>query len=390
MEGETMANDYKKDDQTQVLDLGLGQGSPGLNVSLGNNASSSPVFNLAGPGSLPGAQESQEAQVAASQGQLVVEQAVPPGASFGDTNMNNPTISYRNVFTQDVKVVEKRKISPIVQVLLAGLVVIAGVVGFVFYTTGDVSNLFAMLGLEDENAASVKPSAPKTSTKDGSSAKGQMADTRKGQGKDGAKAMSDAANGLGLWARVKNEMGGELPPKGKNFSTDQEASFKAGLNHEFNYQRYKTVLDLAADHAPGSQELLREALESRKFWIRMRALIALADLGDEISDADVAQALGDAHSELRARFFKRFEKAPCSVGCFYVARASLKQLDARGRSQVLKVIAREGSDVRDVYMIAATMDQDEFVRNTAHAWLDTRNIDQALFQDVKARYGIAH
>jgi hypothetical protein len=122
----------------------------------------------------------------------------------------------------------------------------------------------------------------------------------------------------------------------------------------------------------------------------MRALIALADMGDDITDDDVRQALGRTHSELRARFFKRFEKSPCSVGCFYVARAALKHLDSHGRAQVVRVISREASDVRDVFMVAATFDSNDSVRQTAQDWLSTHNIDSSVWQEVKNKYGVAH
>jgi hypothetical protein len=119
----------------------------------------------------------------------------------------------------------------------------------------------------------------------------------------------------------------------------------------------------------------------------MRALIALADMGDDITDDDVSQALGKTHSELRARFFKRFEKSPCSVGCFYVARAALKHLDFHGRAQVVRVISREASNVRDVFMVAATFDSSEIVRKTAEDWLATQDIDPMIRQSLLSTLG---
>jgi HEAT repeat protein len=186
---------------------------------------------------------------------------------------------------------------------------------------------------------------------------------------------------------MKNDMGGELMEAGQALTADQEAIFKAGLDHEFNYQRYKTILDLSAARAPGSEEMLREALESKKFWTRMRAVIALADMGAELTDEDIKQALGPSHSELRANFFKRFEKSTCTVGCYFVARASLPHLDAAGRAQVIRVISREPSDIRDAYLVAATKDQSPTVRKEAEAWLAEHAVDQAVYDDIKRIYG---
>jgi hypothetical protein len=110
-------------------------------------------------------------------------------------------------------------------------------------------------------------------------------------------------------------------------------------------------------------------------------------MGDDITDDDVRQALGRTHSELRARFFKRFEKSPCSVGCFYVARAALKHLESHGRAQVVRVISREASDVRDVFMVAATFDSSELVRKAAEEWLVTQDIDPTVQKSVLRSLG---
>jgi hypothetical protein len=68
----------------------------------------------------------------------------------------------------------------------------------------------------------------------------------------------------------------------------------------------------------------------------------------------------------------------------------MKHLDAYGRAQVLKVVAREPSDVRDVFMVAATFDSSESVRQTAQDWLSNQNVDSAVWQEVKHKYGVAH
>lgn len=408
-----------KEDMTQVVDLSFeNSGSPGLRVAQGAGlASSAPAFDL-GASAAPqsSAPVQGEPQFDLAGGSFNSQSG--HGSSFGDTNQNVPTIGYQNVFTEDVKLVKTKKPSALVQILAALVLVIGCLTAYAWYVTGDASNVFAILGLGDdspdtelvdhgvktgENVVNNQPTAVSTATSPSSATEGpeKKADHSVAPApilpRDSVKSVGSevqtpayGASSEGLWKLVKNEMGGDLPARGKSLSTDEESSFKAGLSHEFHYQRYKTVLDLAAAKAPGSEELLRSALDSNKFWIRMRALIALADMGDEITDDDVGQALGKTHSELRARFFKRFERSPCSVGCFYVARAAMKHLDAYGRAQVLKVVAREPSDVRDVFMVAATFDSSESVRQTAQDWLSNQNVDSAVWQEVKHKYGVAH
>lgn len=404
-----------KADMTQVVDLSFeNAGSPGLRVAQGANlAASPPAFDLgASAASQPAVPGQGEPQFDLAGGSFNSQSG--QGSSFGDTNQNVPTIGYQNVFTEDVKLVKTKKPSALIQILAALMLVFGGLAAYAWYATGDALNIFAILGLEDEsletvvsgdgvkngeNVAKDQSSVAPSSALDPSADPEIKADNVVAQASPilprdaieaenlGVQPTTNAPSSAGLWKLVKNEMGGDLPPRGKSLSTDEESSFKAGLSHEFNYQIYKTVLDLAAAKAPGSEELLRQALDSKKFWIRMRALIALADMGDDITDDDVSQALGKTHSELRARFFKRFEKSPCSVGCFYVARAALKHLDSHGRAQVVRVISREASNVRDVFMVAATFDSSEIVRKTAEDWLATQDIDPMIRQSLLSTLG---
>jgi HEAT repeats len=256
-----------------------------------------------------------------------------------------------------------------VGVWLGLLLVLGGLGVYGLYRFGEIEDIMAMLGLTSQpevayvkkvklpvsTATTVKvaPSAPKAPTP--------------------------------IWALVANEPGAGEITVGPPLTSDQQAQVGEALKSPFTYQRYKAVMDLAATHPAGSISLLREALESNKLWTRMRALIALADLGDEINQQDVEMALGDAHSELRSRFFKRFEKSLCTMGCFYVARASLPYLDAEGRAEVVRVISREPSKVRDLYMVAATFDESDEVKQTAVAWLDRHNVDPNIWRDLNRR-----
>lgn len=387
-----MASDLKPKEETQVLDLGLGgpidpqpiqkpvREEAKIAVDLSDAANSGVAWQLAKGGArvlledIPKAPEILDAPGPTQQGSL--------GQSFGDTGHNNPTIAFHNVLAQDGQLSARRPFSVWLKIVGGVAAATIGIVGLTLYMTGDLASMYALLGIP-ERVASVPPSQNVAQTKP-EVPLNAIEDTQQ------TLVPVSTASERGIWSVVTNQMGEQSLPRGTTLTADQEASFRDGLRHDFNYQRYKTVLDLAALRAPGSQELLREALASNKFWIRMRALIALADMGDEITDEDVKQALGNAHTELRARFFKRFEKSSCSVGCFFVARASMKHLDASGRAQLVKVVARERSDAADVFMVAATFDSDESVRATANELIARLDIDQSVWQDIKNKYGLAH
>lgn len=136
------------------------------------------------------------------------------------------------------------------------------------------------------------------------------------------------------------------------------------------YQRYRVAEQVIAARAQGSEELLRQALQTGKFWLRMHALMALSDFGYSVSQDDIQTALQPSHSALRANFIKRFEASrPCAVGCQYVLRALMAHLDVRGKVAVLQVLGHHISPINAQYFVAATFDEDDSVRTAARSWL---------------------
>ena len=69
-----------------------------------------------------------------------------------------------------------------------------------------------------------------------------------------------------------------------------------------------------------------------------------------------------------------------------MARATLPYLDALGRAEVIRVIARESSAVRDLYLVAATYDQADLVKKAAADWLDKNSVDGAVYEEVKKAF----
>ncbi len=277
-------------------------------------------------------------------------------------------------------------------ILIAGVLVL-GVVGVISLSNdSSLDSLMSILGL----AASEDITPPPKKKKQSETPSAQQATATPSATFTPAPPtnLGDPVEASALWTMLVTRFDARSSAQplelGPALTSDQEANFQAALNHEFIYQRYKAVVDLAALRAEGSEILLREALESPKFWTRMRALIALADLGDDITDEDIQKGLGDSHSELRARFFKRFERSPCDVGCFAIARASLPHLDERGRLAALRVISLESNPVRDKFMVAATLDPAESVRLQARVWLDDHAISGDVWSEIRALVPSAH
>ena len=269
---------------------------------------------------------------------------------------------------------QKKIIMAVAGVLLLGVLALVGL--------SDQSSLNSLLSILDlassEEVAAPRPVAAKKSAEVAL----KLVNPTKSNEKDSSKASN-----VSIWSKIENEMDDSDKQAGPPLTGDQEATFKAALTHEFTYQRYKAVIDLAALNAKGSENLLRDALESPKLWTRMRALMALANVGDEITTEDIQKGLGTAHSELRARFFKRFERSPCDGGCYYIARASLPHLDDLGREAALRVIARGRDTLRDRFMVAATFDVSERVRDSARTWLDGHAVGADVWAEVRSLAG---
>lgn len=286
------------------------------------------------------------------------------------------TLSPPQMVTHDVHVVEqKASSSGLTKVVAVLILFVVSVNGYLWLETGEMPNLMRILGLGEESPEEGPAPTKKIAVK--------SQPTAVEQGLPAPAAVQTNNQVTNIWDKIQNEIGTDLAERSVTLTVDEEASFRDRLGHQYNYQRYKAVVDLSSLHARGSEDLLREALESEKFWTRMRALIGIADLGEEVTGDDVKLALGNAHSELRARFFKRFESSPCSPGCFFVARASLPYLDPLGRAQAIRVIAREASAVRELFLVAATYDQSDVVRSAAGEMLEHIYVDPSIYRDVR-------
>ena len=150
---------------------------------------------------------------------------------------------------------------------------------------------------------------------------------------------------------------------------EQAVATREGLNHQYYFQRYKAVLSLVGNRYDGSEPLLRDALQTGKFWMRMQAVMGLADMGYTVTPEDIKTALSEGHNELRERYFARYERGACTLGCQYVARGTLMFLNAPGRLAALRVMSADKNIETGDYMVAATFDSDERVRAFATTWL---------------------
>ena len=140
-----------------------------------------------------------------------------------------------------------------------------------------------------------------------------------------------------------------------SWDVDREEVWRDKLSSKFIYQQYSVLKEVRDARLRGSEVLLWDMLEGRKVWLRMKALMALADFGEKVTMRDTQTAIGDARQSTLANFFKRF-RAKASVGELFVLRQLVRTLDSRARFEVLKVLSNQRDVFTNIYLTAATYD----------------------------------
>lgn len=156
----------------------------------------------------------------------------------------------------------------------------------------------------------------------------------------------------------------------------------AGMNHEFVYQRFKAIQDIRKQKVIAATDLLQQGLIDEKFWNRMYSAITLAEFGVPVTVAELGDAIEDTRSELIANFFRRFLKKP-GAGELYIMRQMLRVADERGRLVLLQAIARSRDDLRDLYLVAATMEDSAQIKGWATTVVKGLRLPQEELQKLK-------
>jgi hypothetical protein len=180
---------------------------------------------------------------------------------------------------------------------------------------------------------------------------------------------------------LPNRIVGNQEPAGRIWSSDEEIAFRAGLNHVFTYQQHKAVMDVRKLKLRGSDAILWEALQNRKFWTRIWAAIGLAEFNNEVSIETLEGVIEKARSELIATFLERLQHKP-NPGQVFIARQLVKILDERGRISALKVIHKSNDKLKDLYLTAATVDPGKKVQRWARYALGRKPMNPDKYNEM--------
>lgn len=175
---------------------------------------------------------------------------------------------------------------------------------------------------------------------------------------------------------LPNDFSQNINKPNLSWDVDREEVWRDKLSSKFIYQQYSVLKEVRDARLRGSEVLLWDMLEGRKVWLRMKALMALADFGEKVTMRDTQTAIGDARQSTLANFFKRF-RAKASVGELFVLRQLVRTLDSRARFEVLKVLSNQRDVFTNIYLTAATYDPDFLI--SAWAKRQTASLAEAEF-----------
>jgi hypothetical protein len=152
-----------------------------------------------------------------------------------------------------------------------------------------------------------------------------------------------------------------LPMSG-SWSSANEENWRHTLNHEFPYQRFKTVRSIRDARLRGSEVLLFEALNDSKFWTKWQALVGLAEFGYEIPHPVVEKVIKGQRPSLVNNYFRRFLDTP-TPGALYLLRHALSIVNGNGRAIILEILAKNRGAENSLFLVAAHYDNSETVKN---------------------------
>lgn len=180
---------------------------------------------------------------------------------------------------------------------------------------------------------------------------------------------------------ISNPLLPHSAPMGSPMGGKDEERYRAGLDHEYVYQAYRSVRMMRFERKKGAESVLFDAVAHRKFWVRMEALVALAEFGFELDLETIEQALQGVRPYLVSYYFKRYLKNPSSGG-LYVLKQAIRLADAPGRLMVLKVLSRRHWRGHEHYLAAATLDTSPMIQK----WLQDELEYHPLSGRVLASY----
>ncbi len=153
---------------------------------------------------------------------------------------------------------------------------------------------------------------------------------------------------------------GEIKPPSRPWNSLEENDLRTMFSSEFNYQHFKAMQEIREKRLKGSDALLMDALNEKKLWLRMTALIGLSEMGYDVPLFWLEKALGNdaKNKKLKARvanYFARFEDS-ATAGEKQILRIAVRITHGAARLNILKALANNSDELTPLYLSAASYD----------------------------------
>ena len=181
---------------------------------------------------------------------------------------------------------------------------------------------------------------------------------------------------------LPNPLGKDPKPMQRPMSAAEKSRFLADLNHQYVYQAYKAMRQLRLLRLKGSETVFAQGLKHHKFWVRMEALIGLAEMGIPVSKETVGGVFEGARSSLIKNHFYRMKKDP-SPGEKYIMLQSIKLVNGAGRLRILKNLSEHGFKDSKLYLAAATLDPENSIQRWLAGELRRRSLSDRFIETYK-------
>jgi hypothetical protein len=144
-----------------------------------------------------------------------------------------------------------------------------------------------------------------------------------------------------------------LPP-GK-WNPEQEEAWGSAADASLMWPKYQSLFEIRKTPLEGAEQVLWRLSTGKKFWLRIMALMGLAEMGQKVDTAHVEQALEGVHPELIGRFVSRFEKTS-TVGERVILRHLVKLVNEDTRLSILRALISQKDRFTFLYLAAGSYD----------------------------------
>ena len=174
---------------------------------------------------------------------------------------------------------------------------------------------------------------------------------------------------------------------GNNWPNFTGVDVNSAIGSNYPWQRYKAILYIQQNKLKDSKNQLTQLLRDSKFWIRMESIMTLAELGYNVSEAEVKSVISNTSPRLQANFVKRYID-DSSSGQRYILKHLISVAPPNTRYNILRVLYNSRNHTNEEYLlhylVAARNDPDQKVSNLAKKLTD--NLSSEKFQKLEEEY----